>query len=270
MSMDATTFINKYFIEPIYTDEGYNIYNTLAYALLTLAVLAVLYKVLQKLNFRIDNKFFYAIFPFILFGSSLRAFVDAGIYKAGFWTVTPGVYFLSLFIFLGIFFASLAAEKFTKIQYWKTTIGAGAILLAIHVGLVASKIHFANIGHGLAVLGLAAGITFALFFIFKFTKFGAGRKFFLPFPAHMLDASSTFIAVDFLGASEKHVLPIFVTSHVGTAAVMYVLKLLVLIPLAYFLNKDFKNGNFAHYLAIAVATLGFAQGIRNLLAILIV
>jgi uncharacterized membrane protein len=86
----------------------------------------------------------------------------------------------------------------------------------------------------------------------------------------MFDASATFIAVDFLGAIEKHPLPNMISGFVGTAAIMYALKLIVLIPLIYLLNKEFKDKNFVAYLAIAIAVLGLAEGLRDLLTIIIV
>lgn len=262
-------FIEKYFIEPIYADTGYNLVNTIVYALVAFAALFAIYKVLQKLNFAVDNRFLYAIFPFIIFGSSLRTFVDSEFYKISFWTVSPGIYILTAALFLGIFFLSLAIEKFTKLSYWKTCIWAGTAILVAHFSLVANKMQFVNMTYGVAMIGLAALITIILFFTFKFAKFKAGQKYFAPFPAHMLDAAATFIAVDFLGAIEKHPLPFAATSFLGTAAIMFVLKLVVLLPLVYFLDKEFEDKNFVSFLIIAIAVLGFAEGIRNILTIVI-
>ncbi len=266
-----TDFFQKYFVTPIYTDSGYNIFNTIAYAIIAIVALVGIYKLLKKLDFKVDNKFFYAILPFILFGSSLRAFVDAGIYNISFWTVSPGIYILTAAIFLATLLLSLMVSRLTKakIAYWKTCLLIGITLAVVNFGLVASKLHITNLKYGFAIVGIAALVSLVLWFAFQKLKFIAGVKNFLPFPAHMLDASATFIAVDFLSAVEKHPLPTFMTSITGTAAIMFLLKLVVLIPLVYFFDKEFKDKEFVTFMLIAVAVLGFAEGIRNLLAIII-
>lgn len=270
--MAITDFLNMYFINPIYTDSGYNIFNTITYAMIAIIALIGIYKLLKKLNVHVDYKLFYAIFPFILFGSSLRTFVDAGVYKIGFWTVSPGIYILTAAIFLVTLLVSVLVSRLSKAKfaYWKTSIVIGLGLVIASFALTASKLHITNLKYGLAVLGLALIISLALWFAFKKLKFTAGTKHFLVFPAHMLDASATFIAVDFLAASEKHPLPSFVNNIVGTAAIMFVLKLLVLIPLVYFLDKEFKDKQFVTFMLVAVAVLGFAEGIRDLLTIVLI
>jgi len=262
--------IEQYFIEPIYDPAGaYNLVNTTVYAIIAIVALFGIYKLIQKLNIHIDNKFFYAIFPFIILGSSLRVFVDSEIYKISFWTVSPGIYILTAAIFLSAFLLSFLIEKYTKIEYWKSSIAIGAGILILHFSLVASRLELTNLVYGAAMLGLAAGISFLLYFVFKLTKFTSGIKNFLPFQAHMLDAATTFIAVDFLGAIEKHPIPALSSAFLGTAAIMFPLKLLVLIPLVYYLNKEFEDKNLVNYFIIAVAVLGFAEGIRNLLTVII-
>jgi len=271
--MAIMDFLNKYFIQPIYDPAGgYNFFNTIAYAIIAIVALIGIYKLLRKLNINIDYKFFYAVLPFIIFGSSFRTFVDAGNYSIGFWTVSPGIYILTAAIFLATLLVSVLVSRLTKakVAYWKTCLLIGITLVVISFGLVASKLHFTNLKYGLAVVGLACLITLTLWFAFKKLKFTAGIKNFLPFPAHMLDAAATFIAVDFLAASEKHPLPVFATGIFGTAAIMFVLKLLVLIPLIYFLDKEFEDKQFVTFMLIAVAVLGFAEGIRDLLTIILI
>jgi uncharacterized membrane protein len=262
------SFIDTYFIEPIYTNSGYNLVNTIVYALIAIAALFGIYKILQKLNFKVDNRFFYAILPFIVFGSSVRALVDHQIFNYGFWLVSPGIYILTAAIFLGIFFPSYLAGK--NKNAWKLTLISGILLdAALWIYAATKSIKFTNLTYGAGILCLALLASIILHFIFRKTKF-IGGKYFLPFSAHMLDASATFIAVDFLGAIEEHPLPNMLSHLVGTAAIMYALKLIVLIPLVYLLNKEFKDKNFVAYLAIAIAVLGLAEGLRDLLTIIIV
>ena len=59
-------FINTYYIDPILHDEGYNIVNTLTWAIiLGLCIFAVV-KLLKKLDIQADNRFIASIVPLYL------------------------------------------------------------------------------------------------------------------------------------------------------------------------------------------------------------
>ncbi len=97
--------------------------------------------------------------------------------------------------------------------------------------------------------------------------------------AHLFDASSTFIGMDWLGYHEKHVVPTFiinlasnVTEH--PSLVMYPLKLLIFIPVLYILdydNKENKNKdeNLINLMKLVILVLGLSPATRNTLRILI-
>ena len=137
----AADFIDKYFWQPIVADSGYNLVNSITYALLAILGLFLVYKLLTKLKVKIDRKFFYALFPFIILGSLLRAFVDSGIYEVCFWKVSPGIYLLITFIFLGI----LGISLFAKEKYWKVCSGIGTALIIALIILNTNKLTFSNI-----------------------------------------------------------------------------------------------------------------------------
>lgn len=263
-----TEFFNRYFLIPIQTDSGYNLVNTITYALIALLLLYGIYKLFEKLKINIDLNFFYSLIPFIIFGSSVRAFVDHHLFQYGFWLVSPGIYLLTAALFMGIFALSHGLEKCTKIACWKRILVAGVLIDAIiWFYAAANGLRFQNLKFGLAIIGLAILFSTITYLIFKRLK--QDNISFLPFPAHLLDASATFIAVDLLGFAEKHPLPAFASNFIGTAAVMYLLKFAVLIPAVYLIRKDIKNRNFANYLLIAIAVLGLAEGLRNLLTVII-
>jgi uncharacterized membrane protein len=85
--------------------------------------------------------------------------------------------------------------------------------------------------------------------------------------AHMFDASSTFTAIDLVGGfAEKHVVPVFFINFTGSAAVMYLLKLAVFIPVIYVIEKYFKDDPQLYYaIKFVLLVLGFGPGIRNTL-----
>ncbi len=68
--------INEFFLKPIFQGGGYNPINTLFFAAILIAVVFTVFKVLSKLNIKIDDKFFYYLLPFIFFGSVMRSLVD--------------------------------------------------------------------------------------------------------------------------------------------------------------------------------------------------
>ncbi len=265
----AIDLVDKYFWQPIVTDSGYNLINSITYALLAVLGLYLVYKLLEKLEINIDMKFFYALLPFIVLGSLLRAFVDSGVYKISFWNVSPGIYLLITFIFLFSFGISLLVEKYTKLKYWRICSGIGTVAIIFFVIQNYSKLEFANLKFALIIIALALFASFLLWLAAKKAKWMRGANF-LPLPAHMLDASATFIAVDFLGMVEKHPVPEFFTNLTGTAAVMFILKLIVLLPAIYLISKEIKNQTLRNFLFIAITTLGLAEGLRNLITIVLV
>ena len=280
-------FLTKYFIDPIYLDSGYNLVNTIVYAIIALVLLYGIYKGLEKLKIKIDRKFFYAILPFVVFGASLRAFVDNEIISLNFWTVSPGIWISITGLFLLCFLIGWYLEKEAQAErsstgpsktkgfaweYWKICIGTGTFLIIGIWIFGLNKLQFINTWGGLTIIGLALGIS-ALFYytfnIFKIKQYLDGCSF-LPFMAHMLDASATFIAVDFFGAIEKHPLTRTIGEWTGTAASLFVLKLAILLPMIYLIQTQIKNKNLANYLLISIAVLGLSEGLRDLITLVLV
>jgi uncharacterized membrane protein len=80
----------------------------------------------------------------------------------------------------------------------------------------------------------------------------------------MLDASSTYVGVDWFGYTEKHVLPNFLIDLAGTALVMYPLKLLILIPVLALIDDALKDEpSLKNLTKLALLTLGLAPALRN-------
>ena len=111
------------------------------------------------------------------------------------------------------------------------------------------------------------------------TKFNKVKAFMLStnimlFFGHFLDASATYVAIDFFGYAEKHVLPTFLIEVFQTAAVMVVLKAVLIILVVYFidilLKKDLhENPTFFGLVKVAVLVLGLAPGTRDILRLAI-
>ncbi len=92
----------------------------------------------------------------------------------------------------------------------------------------------------------------------------------------MIDASSTYVGMDWLGYYEKHVVPTFFIDFVGmftdhAALVMYPLKLLVFIPVFYMLDNEFKGENdkkIVPLMKLVILVLGLSPAVRNTLRIM--
>jgi uncharacterized membrane protein len=85
----------------------------------------------------------------------------------------------------------------------------------------------------------------------------------------LLDASATSYGIDLhpsIKYIEQHVVGSFLIDWTGTAFVMFPLKLLVLFPAVYIMEQYRKEANpaFWHLVLLAMITVGFAPGIRDL------
>jgi len=281
----AFDFINKYFITPIYSNTNeYNYINSITYGLIAAGILFLIYKVFEKYELKINMKFFLAVLPFIFLGSMVRMFVDKNIIPVRFFTVAPGIYLSIASIFLLALFISVVVEKLARINYekmhrifpslkpaglsyWKTSFAIGFITLIIPAVFYGRFLKFEHVNHGIAILLLGFTAASIVYFILLRVWKWFVPIFALPIFAHMIDASSTFIAVDFLGFVEKHPLPTFLIGLTHTAAIMYALKLVILIPAVYYINKEVKSENMRNFILIAIAVLGLAEGVRNLLTV---
>ncbi len=83
----------------------------------------------------------------------------------------------------------------------------------------------------------------------------------------MLDASATWGALSFYGYLEQHPLPRMFTDSL-TPAGMFLLKLIVLIPVLYIINKNTEKGDFKNFLMILILILGLAPGLRDMIRLM--
>ena len=90
------------------------------------------------------------------------------------------------------------------------------------------------------------------------------------FLSHYIDGAATFRGLDVYGYGEKHVLPNLLIGAAGTAAVMLLLKFLVITAVVYLLDIAYKEDldrspTLAWLVKVAVLVLGLAPGIRDAL-----
>jgi uncharacterized membrane protein len=81
----------------------------------------------------------------------------------------------------------------------------------------------------------------------------------------MLDAGSTYIGVDWFDYYEKHVVPTYLINLTGTAAIMFPLKLLILLPVLSLIDKTLEDRSLKNLIKLTLIVLGLAPAVRNTL-----
>jgi len=72
---------------------GYTIESTTLFGIVLILFVYLIFKILGKLNVKIDRRLGIAISPFVLLGSSMRVLKDSGSFDGCLYQ-TPGIYFL--------------------------------------------------------------------------------------------------------------------------------------------------------------------------------
>jgi uncharacterized membrane protein len=263
-------FIQQYFIDPITYGTGYNIYNTLTYAIIFIIAAFFVYKLLKFMKIKIDNKFLFGIIPYIVLGGLLRALEDAAV-VSGAWFKTPMLYVLVFVIAIVTLIVAVAIERLYKYKYQNLwfTVGTAIVIFGFAYVRVVDLFSF----------GVIAGITlFCIFATIAIKKFAMLKKIksissflskenLLLLNTHMFDASTTFTAIQFFPYFEQHVVPNFLIGLFGPI-VMFPLKLIVVSVVLYVLDRgltkrqDIEKKNF---IKLLILILGLAPGLRNLL-----
>ena len=274
-------YIYKYYISGIVNDTSYNPVDTLTYAiLLGISIFGVI-KILEKLNIEIDSRFIAAVTPYILAGSALRVLEDLNVFTPPlrYLFVTPIIYFFIFAVTISILSLAVFLERNGKIKDYHVFFGyAGVIWILLNFAALLLIGEVKNLVPVAAIIILSVLSTCTVYFIAaksNFTLLTNKLNISILF-THLLDASSTYIGIDWLGYYEKHVAPTFFIELAGNftehpAAVMYPLKLLVFIPVLYMLDFKFdrvKERKLISLLKLTILVLGLSPATRNTLRIL--
>lgn len=252
-------FIQENFL---YLHPGYTILNTVVFGIiLGIAVILIIkmFKYIKK-----DPKdLVVPLIPFIFFGSSARALVDNGIYPLILWLVTPGIYVLTGLVTIAALIISVYVEKKTKFDYRYLMFIIGAIICIPNI----LSINHINWAAFFEVIGAWAAVS-SIFVLLR-NKWGLLKdKFNLGvLSAQLFDAAATFIAIDFYGYGEQHVLPNALINLAGTAAIMFPLKIAVILAALYVVDEYIEDKTIRNMLKLAIFILGLAPGLRDFLSL---
>ena len=264
--IDLADWIYRYYIHPIIYDTSYNPVDTITWAVvLGLAILGLV-KLFRHYRLAIDERLVLSTLPYILAGSSLRVIEDAEIVQPpwSYLLITPLIFFLVFLVTAGSLTLTrrILGDQF---HHGYAAIGLAwtlfNLMLLFGVGLENGWV----IG---AVFLLGSALTGGLLLsrrAISGLSFLDDRFNLMIVYAHMLDASSTYLGVDWFGYYEKHVVPTFLIDLAGTAAVMYPLKLIVLLPALFMIDKAIDDRSLRNLTKLALITLGLAPAVRNTL-----
>jgi uncharacterized membrane protein len=82
---------------------------------------------------------------------------------------------------------------------------------------------------------------------------------------HLLDANSTFVAMNYFDYSEQHVLPTYLINLFGTPFSFVILKFIALVAVLFIIDKYSDDKEFSNYIKLIIGILGAATGIRGFL-----
>lgn len=263
--------INEYYIDPILHDSGYNIVNTVTWAVVLGICVFLVIALLRRMKVNINEKLTVSIIPFILAGSSLRVIEDTGVLQQplAYLFITPNIYFLVFAITMCFLVIAKAVANIINRDTLTIFAFFGSIWFIFNMGYLLYLKDIVHLWVPVFVLLSASGLVFVLYHVFRRIGLpGFCDKVNLSIiGVHLMDASSTFSGVDFLGYYEKHVVPAFLIDLTNTAMVMYPLKLLIFLPIIYVLdtqfNEDDTSKTLANFLKLVIITLGLAPACRN-------
>ncbi len=255
--LDIADFIRKYYIDPIRHGTGYNIVNTLTYAVILLIAAVLLLKLLEKLDVTINKKFIFALSPFIVLGGTARALVDGEIFPRTPLLITPGIYLTIALLTLACMGIALLWRD--RYDFNRTLFISGCIFAAITTALVIINIE--TIRPFFITFGITGGITVPIYlFTRKYGTFLDGNVYLIA--AHVFDASTTFTGIQFYNYWEQHVLPSFLIDIAGPW-IMFPIKIAI-VALAVYIAKDIEDESTTNFLKLVIFVLGMAPGTRNL------
>lgn len=242
--------IASYFLTPEAT--GYTVSKTLVYAIILIAAVYIVFELLKKLKIRIDRKLAIGIAPFVVLGGMLRVLEDSSIVSS-YWLVTPGIYLSIFLLTFATLLISLFVEKKKNIPYYKILFGVGLSLVAINL----FYIKFVNYYGALLVLLFLLPWILIFWFVKKWSL--TNRLVTL---TQMFDATTTYVAVNYFGYFEQHVVPTYFINLFGPISFVF-LKLVVVVGILVLIDKFSDDRQFSNWLKLCIAILGGATGTRD-------
>ncbi|MFC2175197.1 DUF63 family protein [archaeon] len=249
-------FIEAYFIRPVYTGEGYNVFNTIVYAVLFIAGLHGVKLLLKKWKIKIDKKLFNALIPYLVFAGLLRALQDSWAVKHWLF-ITPGIYLLmTAVVVAAIVFTHKDMKRVQRIGWMIAFSAAGVVVASAYSN--AFRVEWL-----LAIVGAAVALTAVLSVAFK--KLLKTRENKTVVFGQVLDSVASAIPIAFLGYTEQHVVSGLVIDI--NPFLFPLVKVALVLGALHVIGRE--KGNWDWLLKIAVVALGLGPGVRDVARVFI-
>ncbi|WP_122087912.1 DUF63 family protein [Halalkalicoccus subterraneus] len=131
----------------VVAEPGYTTISTVSYALILVFALVGVIFLLRRLDLGFGQGFFFALFPFMLFGGALRTVEDASVallrttgepaigFPLSSLFISPFIYFTVFFVTLAALLVSVAAERRGLVSRYEYPLaGIGALAFAVTIG----------------------------------------------------------------------------------------------------------------------------------------
>jgi len=256
---DLLAKLEEYFFQP--KASGYDVPKTLTFALVLVAAVYGLYRMLRRLGVKADARLAVAVAPYVVLGATVRVLEDAHALPDSFLFVTPMIYVLIFSVTFAVLLASLLTQKRFGIAYHKPLFLAGLLMLPFAL----ARLPTGNLHAALPALVLFAPWAFGS----KLVKWRTENKFVAL--THMFDSTVTAVSMQFFGYSEQHVLPTAFIGVLGPFSFVFIKLAAVVVILAAidrFTGKDEKSRDFANYVKLVIGILGAATGTRDFITLL--
>jgi len=274
-------FIYTYFTNPIYTGEGYNIYNTLVYAAFLLVGLYGVKRFLEHLEVKIDTRLFRSLVPFVILGGLLRGLesyyraTGQGVHA---YLVTPGLYIMLTVIAATCLWLShrIAGEEYDRpllrVGVVLATLGLVPVLSMIAEVLSGGAIDIFT-GQPLTLNGNVFVLIWVSAAIFSgIVLLGAKRikglytseNALIIFGIMLMASSATFGAM-LLGYRGEQMLT---EAMLSSSPYFYLIFNGALVLVVLYLFEDARDRNWYWLAKLTLLILGLPHGIHNSIAIL--
>ena len=161
-----------------------------------------------------------------------------------------------------------------EIDYRHTLFFLGIIFSVPNI-ILFSKLNFKSIFYVLITWIIASLIFMAIAFLVLYVKNNNSHnaiekivKHKINFSivlAHLFDASTTYVAVEYFNYTEQHVLPNALNQLFDTYLTLFPMKIIVIVAVLYIIDQYFEDQTIKNLLKLTVFVLGLAPGLRNIL-----
>ncbi len=280
-------------------EPGYTTVSTVSYAIILVFMLIGVVLLLQRLEIGYDPAFFYALFPFMLFGGALRTVEDVGIVLGPEAAVTvpfpwsaliisPFIYFVVFFLTLGALLASISLARNGIVDRFQVPLaGVGIVLLTVtlvYLGWVASvsgQVSFNVWVPVITLVGATLLTAAAWVLIERFApqiNYGTGLMGALVIWGHNVDGVANVLSLDwnhvfglpdygpkhvvneFIYTNTAYVQPQWATDTVGTAWPFIFLKLGAAILVVWIFDEQIFEESPTYAMLLFITVLAVGLG----------